>query len=53
MAGHRNGETGLNNPWTQDIANYKAAIQWIQQQIDTNSKYKSDDTRFWVNVPAI
>ncbi|KAK3904060.1 hypothetical protein C8A05DRAFT_42829 [Staphylotrichum tortipilum] len=53
MAGHRNGATGLNNPYTQDIANYKNAIQWIQQQIDSNSKYKWDDTRFWVNVPAI
>ncbi|KAK6523476.1 hypothetical protein TWF281_001458 [Arthrobotrys megalospora] len=53
MAGHRNGATGLNNPYTQDINNYKSAIQWIQSQIDSNSKYKSDDTRFWVNVPAI
>ncbi|KAK6512652.1 hypothetical protein TWF481_001533 [Arthrobotrys musiformis] len=53
MAGHRNGATGLNNPWTQDINNYKSAIQWIQSQIDSDSKYKWDDTRFWVNVPAI
>ncbi len=53
MAGHRNGETGLNNPYTTDINNYKSAVQWIQSQIDSNSKYKSDDTRFWVYVPAI
>jgi hypothetical protein len=53
MAGHRNGATGLQNLYTQDIQNYKNAIQWIQQQIDSNSKYKWDDTRFWVNVPAI
>jgi hypothetical protein len=53
MAGHRNGATGLQNLYTQNIQNYKNAIQWIQQQIDSNSKYKWDDTRFWVNVPAI
>ncbi|KAL5356078.1 hypothetical protein BJX96DRAFT_171271 [Aspergillus floccosus] len=53
FAGHRNGATGLANPYTTDINNYKSAIQWIQQQIDSNSNYKYDDTRFWVNVPAI
>ncbi|KAG7291483.1 hypothetical protein NEMBOFW57_001502 [Staphylotrichum longicolle] len=53
FAGHRNGASGLSNPYTADINNYKSAVQWIQSQIDSNSKYKSDDTRFWVNVPAI
>ncbi|KAI8332476.1 hypothetical protein BC941DRAFT_358997 [Chlamydoabsidia padenii] len=53
FGGHRNGETGLNNPYTQDIANYKNAIYWIQQQIESNAAFKTDDTRFWVNVPAI
>ncbi|CAG8899228.1 unnamed protein product [Penicillium egyptiacum] len=32
---------------------YKSAVYWIQQQIDSNSVYKSDDTRFWVDVTAI
>lgn len=53
FAGHRNGASGLSNPYTTDISNYKTAVQWIQSQIDSNSKYKTDDTRFWVNVPAI
>lgn len=53
FGGHRNGSTGLNNPYTQDITNYKNAIYWIKSQIDSNSRYRTDDTRFWVNVPAI
>ena len=53
FAGHRNGETGLNNPNTQDIANYRTAVYWIQSQINSSSTYLSDDTRFWVSVPPI
>ncbi|KAI8332464.1 hypothetical protein BC941DRAFT_462916 [Chlamydoabsidia padenii] len=53
FGGHRDGETGLNNPNTQDINNYKNAVYWIQQQIESNPKYSTDDTRFWVNVQAI
>ncbi|KAI8332473.1 hypothetical protein BC941DRAFT_483938 [Chlamydoabsidia padenii] len=53
FGGHRNGETGLNNPYTQDITNYKNAIYWIKGQIESDKKYLTDDTRFWVNVPAI
>ncbi|KAI8329712.1 hypothetical protein BC941DRAFT_442219 [Chlamydoabsidia padenii] len=53
FGGHRNGETGLNNPYTEDITNYKNAVYWIKQQIDNNSKYQTDDTRFWVQVKAI
>ncbi|KAE8372930.1 hypothetical protein BDV26DRAFT_297427 [Aspergillus bertholletiae] len=53
FAGHRNGASGLSNPNTPDINNYKSAVQWIQQQIDSNNNYKYDDTRFWVNVVAI
>ncbi|KAL4889997.1 hypothetical protein BDV59DRAFT_204803 [Aspergillus ambiguus] len=52
-AGHRNGASGLSNPNTSDIAGYKSAIQWIQQQIESDEKYQSDDTRFWVDVQAI
>ncbi|KAL3445013.1 hypothetical protein BJX65DRAFT_310380 [Aspergillus insuetus] len=53
FAGHRNGASGLSNPNTDDINKYKSAVYWIQQQIDSNSAYKSDDTRFWVDVEAI
>ncbi|CAH0025055.1 unnamed protein product [Clonostachys rhizophaga] len=53
FAGHRNGASGLSNPYTEDINKYKTAVQWIQAQIDSNSKYKTDDTRFWVDVEAI
>ena len=53
FAGHRNGETGLGNPNTQDIANYRNAIYWIRDQINSDSRYRTDDTRFWVNVPPI
>lgn len=34
-------------------AAYKSAIQWIQQQIESDPKYQKDDTRFWVDVTAI
>ncbi|PLB43778.1 hypothetical protein P170DRAFT_441227 [Aspergillus steynii IBT 23096] len=53
VAGHRNGQSGLENPHTDDIATYRSAIEWIQQQIDSQESYKSDDTRFWVDVTAI
>ncbi|KAJ8109982.1 hypothetical protein OPT61_g7055 [Boeremia exigua] len=53
FAGHRNGASGLANPNTADINNYKSAVQWIQQQIDSNSQYKTDNTRFWVDVTPI
>ncbi|SPO07343.1 uncharacterized protein DNG_10037 [Cephalotrichum gorgonifer] len=53
FAGHRNGETGLNNPNTEDIKFYRESIEWIQSQIDSNSVYKTDDTRFWVDVTPI
>lgn len=53
MAGHRNGETGVNNPDTADIKRYTSAIEWLQAQIDSSSLYQSDDTRFWVDVTAI
>lgn len=32
---------------------YKSAIQWIQQQIESDEVYQKDDTRFWVQVQAI
>ncbi|CRG90978.1 hypothetical protein PISL3812_08026 [Talaromyces islandicus] len=53
FAGHRDGSSGLANPYTQDITSYKNAVEWIQQQIESKDEYKRDDTRFWVNIPAI
>ncbi|KAJ5630197.1 uncharacterized protein N7484_010297 [Penicillium longicatenatum] len=53
FSGHRNGETGINNVGTDDIQAYIDAIAWIQQQIESDDKYLSDDTRFWVDVVAI
>ncbi|KAJ5158793.1 uncharacterized protein N7500_008444 [Penicillium coprophilum] len=53
FSGHRNGETGINNPGTADIQGYIDAIAWIQQQIESDEKYQTDDTRFWVDVVAI
>ncbi|PVF96535.1 hypothetical protein CPB86DRAFT_786895 [Serendipita vermifera] len=55
FAGHRNGESGLNNPYTQDIQNYKDAIYWIRNQIQyyNNAAGMTNDVRWWVEVPAI
>ncbi|KAH8694877.1 hypothetical protein BGW36DRAFT_428780 [Talaromyces proteolyticus] len=53
FAGHRDGTSGVQNPNTPDINAYKDAVAWIQQQIESDTKYQSDDTRFWVNVQAI
>ncbi|KAL4745493.1 hypothetical protein BDW72DRAFT_208161 [Aspergillus terricola var. indicus] len=53
FAGHRNGESGVQNPGTDDIKAYIDAVVWIQQQIESDKKYQSDDTRFWVDVHAI
>lgn len=74
FGGHRDGATGLADPYTQDITSelpvdspimvskahklignidYKNAVEWIQEQIESNDQYQTDDTRFWVDVPAI
>jgi hypothetical protein len=53
FAGHRNGQSGLSNPNTQDIANYRNAVYWIRDQINSNSANRTNDIRFWVSVPAI
>ncbi|KAJ5942619.1 hypothetical protein N7516_002787 [Penicillium verrucosum] len=53
FSGHRNGESGVKNPGTADINAYIDAVAWIQQQIESDKKYQSDDTRFWVDVQAI
>ncbi|KAG1374601.1 hypothetical protein G6F61_009183 [Rhizopus arrhizus] len=53
FAGHRNGQSGLSNPYTQDITNYKNGVNWIESQLSSDKKYLSDDTRFWVYVVPI
>lgn len=53
FGGHRNGQSGLSNPNTPDITNYKNAVYWIRDQLNSDPKYLTDDTRFWVQVPAI
>ncbi|KAB8170925.1 hypothetical protein FH609_001640 [Streptomyces sp. 3MP-14] len=53
FAGHRNGESGLNNPNTPDIQAYRTAINWIQEQLTSDPANLSNDTRFWVSVPPI
>src|ERR1700736_2419046 len=53
FAGHRNGQSGITNPNTADIENYKAAVYWIRDQINSDPKYLTDDTRFYVEVPPI
>lgn len=52
FAGHRNGATGLGTPGTADIAAYRAAVYWIRDQIAADPAHRTDDTRFWVDVPA-
>lgn len=53
FSGHRNGQTGIENPNTPDIQRYRSAIDWIQGQIESDPVYSSDDTRFWVDVTPI
>ncbi|CRG85396.1 hypothetical protein PISL3812_02470 [Talaromyces islandicus] len=53
FAGHRDGESGVQNPSTDDINRYKSAVEWIQEQLESSSTYLTDDTRFWVDVTAI
>lgn len=53
FAGHRNGQTGMENPGTEDIADYRAAVLWIRDQLESDPAFLDDDTRFWVAVPPI
>jgi hypothetical protein len=41
------------NRWLTKWKAYKDAVAWIKQQIESNTKYRTDDTRFWVQVHAI
>jgi hypothetical protein len=53
FAGHRNGASGLRTPNTPDITAYRTAVYWIRDQLNGRDQYRSDDTRFWVQVHAI
>ncbi|KAG0789182.1 hypothetical protein G6F29_008421 [Rhizopus arrhizus] len=53
FGGHRNGQTGLKYYQTPDINDYKNGVNWIHDQLASNKKYLSDDTRFWVDVTPI
>ncbi|KAH7009210.1 uncharacterized protein B0I36DRAFT_212206, partial [Microdochium trichocladiopsis] len=47
FAGQRNGASGLSNLNTEYIRRYKEAIPWIQGRIVSNSRYRTDNTKFW------
>jgi hypothetical protein len=54
FAGHRGGQSGLDGRWSQDdINNYRQAIFWIRDQIEADATYRTDNTRFWVDVPPV
>lgn len=48
FGGHRNGASGLANPYTADINLYKTGATWTEAQISNG--HKTDDIRFWVDV---
>ena len=50
FAGHRNGSSGLANPNTQDINNFRTGYEWTYNQL---AGHECDDVRFWVDIPAI
>jgi hypothetical protein len=52
-AGHRNGSTGLANPDTEDIRNFKKVMDWTYEQLNRDPMYLTNDVRFGVDVPAI
>jgi hypothetical protein len=52
-AGHRNGSTGLANPDTEDIRNFRKVMDWTYEQLNRDPMYLTNDVRFGVDVPAI
>jgi hypothetical protein len=50
FAGHRNGASGLSNPGTRDIENFKTGYNWTYNQL---AGHECDDVRFWVDIPPI
>ncbi|KAF3038541.1 hypothetical protein E8E12_008551 [Didymella heteroderae] len=53
LAGHRNGETGLNNPNTQDINNYINGVKYIEKQLLTQPNGLTNDVRYYIYVVPI
>ena len=53
FAGQRDGQSGLSNPNQSVITEYQVAVEWIASQLNSSSSNLSNDTRFWVSVPAI
>jgi Glycosyl hydrolase family 134 len=53
FAGQRDGQSGLSNPNQTVITEYEVAVEWIESQLSSSSSNLSNDTRFWVSVPAI
>jgi hypothetical protein len=53
FAGQRDGQTGLSNPNQAIITEYEVAVEWIASQLNSSRSNLSNDTRFWVSVPAI
>jgi hypothetical protein len=50
FAGHRSGQTGLDNPNTRDNNTFKNAHAWIKKMLQNN---QTNDVRFYVrNLPA-
>jgi hypothetical protein len=53
-AGHRGGDSGLKGTWPKyDIENYQKGVYWIRDELNKDSRFRSDDTRFWVDVPPV
>jgi len=50
-AGHRNGQSGIENPSTWDIENFRNAMDWTHHMIGT--EHLRDDVRFWVQIGVI
>jgi hypothetical protein len=53
FAGQRDGQSGLSDPGQSVITEYETAVYWIEAQLNSSSANLSNDTRFWVEVPAI
>jgi hypothetical protein len=53
FAGQRDGQSGLSNPNQTVITEYQVAVEWIESQLNASSSNRTNDTRFWVSVPAI
>jgi hypothetical protein len=55
-AGHRWGETGLNNPTAElwnDIIGYYSAVQAIKGRCDTDDTVWTSNVRYYVDVPPV